>query len=345
MINFSILKKILLLTLMLISLSVNAQKHKKAIKYFDLGVIAYNKQDYKAADSLFTLSAKLESHPDTYFNLAATKSKLDDRCEYCENLFKASKYGDRRAKSLYYLYCDKQDTIKYDDIIEENVSYYCVTSYLDCSYIKSYRFYKKYIDIDSVVTYDFSPNDTIPYETVDLYSARFVLKFIYQVQNYTHNKTLTYLKEGDRLVYAGGSKTNDTIILIDKMPEYPGGDAARNLFLSQNIVYSNDTIILLDKMPEYPSGDAARNLFLAQNIVYPKEAKEKDIQGIVYVTFIVEEDGTVNNVKLLRGIGGGCDEEALRVVKMMPKWTPGNLKGKKVRVQFNLPINFKLYIK
>ena len=71
-------------------------------------------------------------------------------------------------------------------------------------------------------------------------------------------------------------------------------------------------------------------------------ARESGIQGVVYVTFVVEPDGSISNVRVIRGIGGGCDEEAIRVVKMMPKWIPGNQRGKPVRVQFNMPIKFTL---
>ncbi len=71
-------------------------------------------------------------------------------------------------------------------------------------------------------------------------------------------------------------------------------------------------------------------------------ARESGIQGRVYVTFVVETNGSITDVRLLRGIGGGCDEEAIRVVKMMSKWTPGKQRGKPVRVQFNLPVRFVL---
>lgn len=71
-------------------------------------------------------------------------------------------------------------------------------------------------------------------------------------------------------------------------------------------------------------------------------ARESGIQGTVYVTFVVERNGNVTDVRVLRGIGGGCDEEAVRVIKAMPKWNPGKQRGKPVRVQFNMPIKFTL---
>lgn len=71
-------------------------------------------------------------------------------------------------------------------------------------------------------------------------------------------------------------------------------------------------------------------------------ARESGIQGIVYITFVVERDGSITDVRILRPIGGGCDEEAIRVIKAMPKWTPGKQRGRPVRVQFNMPIRFTL---
>ena len=95
-------------------------------------------------------------------------------------------------------------------------------------------------------------------------------------------------------------------------------------------------------MPSYPGGENARNRFLAENIIYPSKAISAGIQGRIYISFIIEAEGLVTNVQLIKGIGSGCDEEAVRVVKLMPKWNPGKLKGKAVRVLFNMPIDFNL---
>ncbi|MDP1623254.1 MAG: TonB family protein [Bacteroidales bacterium] len=99
---------------------------------------------------------------------------------------------------------------------------------------------------------------------------------------------------------------------------------------------------VVEEQPGYPGGDEARIAFLQNNIKYPEEAKELGIQGKVFVTFVVEVDGSITDVRVLRGIGGGCDTEAMRVVKSMPKWVPGKQRGVPVRVQFNLPIKFTL---
>jgi protein TonB len=99
---------------------------------------------------------------------------------------------------------------------------------------------------------------------------------------------------------------------------------------------------VVETMPTFPGGDAARMKFLQDNITYPQMARESGIQGIVYATFVVEPNGSVSDVRIMRGIGGGCDEEAIRVIKSMPKWNPGMQRGKPVRVQFTMPIKFTL---
>jgi len=107
-------------------------------------------------------------------------------------------------------------------------------------------------------------------------------------------------------------------------------------------VQEMEIFTVVEAMPSFPGGDAARMKFLQENIKYPQMARESGIQGTVYVTFVVEPNGTVSDVRVLRGIGGGCDEEAIRVIKSMPRWEPGKQRGKPVRVQFNMPIKFTL---
>lgn len=103
-----------------------------------------------------------------------------------------------------------------------------------------------------------------------------------------------------------------------------------------------EILMVAESMPEFIGGEEALYKYLLENVNYPQSAKESGIQGRVFVTFVVELDGSVTDVRVLRGIGGGCDEEAVRVVKNMPKWIPGKQKGKSVRVQYNLPLKFTL---
>ncbi len=100
--------------------------------------------------------------------------------------------------------------------------------------------------------------------------------------------------------------------------------------------------VIADKMPEFAGGEEKMYEYLGKQLKYPEQAKSVGIEGFVYVAFVVEKDGSITNTQILRDIGAGCGLEALRVVKNMPKWIPGEQRGKKVRVLFNLPILFTL---
>jgi len=99
---------------------------------------------------------------------------------------------------------------------------------------------------------------------------------------------------------------------------------------------------IVEEMPSFPGGEAELFKYLGKTVKYPPMAQDAGITGVVYMTFVVDEQGKVRDPKVLRGIGGGCDEEAIRVVKAMPAWEPGKQRGKPVRVQYNLPIRFTL---
>lgn len=97
-----------------------------------------------------------------------------------------------------------------------------------------------------------------------------------------------------------------------------------------------------DRMPQYPGGADAMDVFIQANITYPPEAKSQMIKGKVYVQFIVEKDGSISDIQVRRGAHPTLDGEAMRVVSLMPNWTPGSMRGKKVRVRYTLPITFSL---
>lgn len=103
-------------------------------------------------------------------------------------------------------------------------------------------------------------------------------------------------------------------------------------------------LVIVEQMPEFKGGEAARQKFIQQHIVYLEKEKFDGIEGTCYITFVVEKNGKITDAKVLRGVPNGenLDKEALCVINMMPKWNPGKQNGKKVRVQFNLPIKFVL---
>lgn len=113
---------------------------------------------------------------------------------------------------------------------------------------------------------------------------------------------------------------------------------------SESSVSESEIFTRVEQAPAFPGGEAARIRFLQGNIRYPEEAKRQGVQGTVYITFIIERDGSVSNARVSRGLGYGADEEALRVVALMPRWSPGKQRGKPVRVIMNMPIRFALQL-
>ncbi len=101
-------------------------------------------------------------------------------------------------------------------------------------------------------------------------------------------------------------------------------------------------VLIADVMPEFPGGEKEMNKYLGNNLKYPDIAVKTGITGTVHISFIVEPDGKLTNITLLKGIGGGCDEEALRVIKGMPDWKPGKQRNMPVRVKISIPIRFTL---
>lgn len=111
---------------------------------------------------------------------------------------------------------------------------------------------------------------------------------------------------------------------------------------NQVIEQAAPILTIVELMPGFDGGEEAMYKWLANNMKYPQVAKENSISGNVVVTFVVEKDGSITGVQVLKDIGGGCGDEAVRVVKSMPRWKPGKQNGVPVRVQFNLPIRFTL---
>ena len=107
-------------------------------------------------------------------------------------------------------------------------------------------------------------------------------------------------------------------------------------------VKEEEIFVAVEQQPEFPGGTAALTKWLANNVRYPQMALENGISGRVIVKFVVEKDGSVSGVTLVRGVDKDLDREAIRVVKSMPKWQPGKNNGQAVRCYFNLPVNFKL---
>ncbi len=105
---------------------------------------------------------------------------------------------------------------------------------------------------------------------------------------------------------------------------------------------TEEIFVVVEEMPEFPGGQSALMKYLSENIRYPVIAQENGIQGRVICSFVVERDGSITDVQVVRGVDPSLDKEAVRVIQSMPKWKPGKQRGKPVRVRFTLPIVFRL---
>lgn len=119
-------------------------------------------------------------------------------------------------------------------------------------------------------------------------------------------------------------------------------------FSEQEMIYTpparedeNTVYMIVDEYPRFQYSQGMRH-FVDQNIIYPEKAISKHIEGVVLVNFVIERDGSISSPRIIRGIGGGCDEEVLRVVQLFPPARPGKIAGNPVRVSFTLPIRFEL---
>ena len=119
-------------------------------------------------------------------------------------------------------------------------------------------------------------------------------------------------------------------------------DSVVNTIKVQSKEDANLVFDFVDKMPEFPGGQVEMIKFLSKNINYPTVALEQGVQGSIYVQFVIWKDGSVREVKVLRGVGSSLDNEAIRVIKMMPNWEPGTQRGIPVNTRYTLPIKFKL---
>ena len=116
---------------------------------------------------------------------------------------------------------------------------------------------------------------------------------------------------------------------------------AQKTFVSQK-EQKPEVFMVVENMPEYPGGNEAMIAFFAKNMKYPADVQKNKVQGRVLVTFVVERDGTITDVQVAKPTFPSLDDEAMRLVKKMPKWKPGTQRGVPVRVKFTLPVVFKL---
>ncbi|WP_081867917.1 energy transducer TonB [Hymenobacter sp. IS2118] len=139
------------------------------------------------------------------------------------------------------------------------------------------------------------------------------------------------------LTVVAGQASGQTVSLAPLVEAFePGGLASPVVSLVPAAVY-----FTADEMPAFPGGDAALVKFLARKLNYPAAALDRNLSGKVYLTFTVDPEGRLHNPRVVRGLGSGLDEEALRLVRLMPWWNPGKINGQPVWVTLTMPIGFR----
>lgn len=240
-----------------------------ALGFYEQGVKASNLKNNRLADSLFSLSADLEPHPDTYFNRATVRARVNDVKGYCEDMACSAAMGDLEALSLFCKNCGKVDTVlnkaQMLNLWQEkySVKYKCL--YFDNSLIGRYN---------------------------------------------SKNKLLGF----------GWALKPDTNHIKDSSE------------------------VREERPAEFPGGVTELSRFIKTNMEYPIEAREQGISGRVHTKFVINSFGYIENIEILKGVKNcaSCDQEAIRLLRIMPRWQPASVNGKNVNCYFNLPLTFKI---
>ena len=127
---------------------------------------------------------------------------------------------------------------------------------------------------------------------------------------------------------------------LDVAPD--GSDLQVADIILESEAETDEVFHVVEDMPSFPGGQEAYYKYLGTNIEYPEQARELGIEGRVFITFIVNKDGSLSDLQLAQGIGGGCDEEALRVFMESPNWVPGKQRGKVVKTRMQAAVTFEL---
>ena len=137
-------------------------------------------------------------------------------------------------------------------------------------------------------------------------------------------------------------KHDEEVTKPEPPPEEVKGNTASETVKGESESYEDEIFTAVEQQAEFPGGPGAWGRFLSKTLKYPSAAQRANVGGRVFVSFVVNTDGTVQDVQVLKGVGFGCDEEAIRVIKSMPRWNPGKQSGRAVRSRFTQPITFVL---
>jgi TonB family protein len=247
----------------------------------------------------------------------------NDNFKTADSLFILSINAEPSADAYFYLAVCKK---RLDDICGYCDNIYKSAQLGDDNSERAFNF--NCVKRDSINYKNISTSDLIYYTIINTTSCTNTKKQYFAIKNVQEGKTKIFtLRQNDSL---NNVDFNLTFPDISKIPPQDIHDLPAD---QENFTH-------VEQMPEFPGGEAKLAEFLAKNIVAPANALLSGEGGTVFISFVVDKSGSVVDSKILQGIGNECDEEALRVVRLMPKWKPGRKDGIPVRVQFNMPIRF-----
>lgn len=176
----------------------------------------------------------------------------------------------------------------------------------------------------------FSSNEALYIRTMEqMGTSRMALLFLLAVPSFT------IAQGGDEPVAPEPDRIRPSEVTIE-------GERDEPMHMGSPAQEGDQVLTIVEQMPEFPGGPEKMFAYFAKYSRYPEDAKEAGVQGKVYLSFVVEKDGSISNVNVIRGVYPSLDQEAIRVVKTMPKWNPGKQNGRVCRTAYNLPFAFVL---
>ncbi len=276
------------------------------------------KKYYKENDSFYVFMTHNNLKYNNLLEYAIIKSEVGDKYSLCKTLEDEKNFPKDvlikntplMLEELRKIICWIDNEILLDSLENGNIVYNAISTNIATNKRK-YTYYEKEKDsLDNIKEYLF--------DTIDI-SKGYIMKVLEKEINQDTSALVLYIDTTE-------TKSKDT--------------SKYEIKIIKN--EKSSVLTFVEIMPEYDGGEDKLYEFLGNNLKFPKDAIKNKITGTVIVNFIIEKDGSVSNVRILRDIGGGCGEEAARVVRAMPKWIPGKQSGKPVRVFFNLPIKFTM---
>ena len=318
-----------------------AQAQSKAVKLYNAGNKAFAQNNYRAADSLFSLSLDLEPHPDAYYNRAVCRRKLGDAKGYCIDLGAAANMGDGEANKMYWKQCAKRDTIykkengdtasaKNFDIKEYTLSYRYTTDFEYEKYNKGRGVSLSKARIDNVIFYRPSEEVKASVYKGDIDSLMKYIKtqtdFMEKVKNNQWaGMTMldVRLNEKGKVTYVGvldrsrNAAVDELKHVFLTMPEWePAVFQGRSVKFQEklHVAYYNETLSIFSRntkgeiftvvetMPEFPGGPIEMMKFVQKNLNYPLSAKEAGLTGTCFLKYVINSDGIVSDIEVLKGV-------------------------------------------